>query len=351
MPKPRCPKCRDKEEKRKTETDEPGPGRRHPGRHPGYRPPAPDHHRLSPANICSPPHPVLTSTATFLKGKVVEVFISWSGDRSEKVADALRGWLPSVIQSVEPFMSASDIEKGTRWANDIGEHLEKAQFGLICLTEENLEAPWLLFEAGALSKSIEDSRVVPYLYGVSKTELKGPLAQFQGAVADKNSTFDVLKSINQECGDNGLDQARLESAFEIWWPKLEEMLHSIPAATQETPPSRSERDILEEVLDLCRQMSRRRASRPELDLQEFRNRFVHGLNREPAVLTESLNIDNLSIPIDTAQRDEARRVLYQYLTSYEIELARLRREASRDAQPSSESEEQSSNDAANGAET
>ncbi len=138
---------------------------------------------------------VLTSSAKFSRGCALEVFISWSGDRSEKVAEALRDWLPSVIQSVRPFMSASDIEKGSRWSNDLAMHLENAQFGLICLTQENLKAPWLIFEAGALSKSIENSRVAPYLYGVSQAQLQGPLAQFQASIADKDSTLEVVKSI------------------------------------------------------------------------------------------------------------------------------------------------------------
>ena len=176
------------------------------------------HHLLGHYSICSRRHLVLTSITAFGEGDVVEVFISWSGARSEKVAEALRDWLPSVIQSVRPFMSASDIEKGSRWSNDLAIHLEDAQFGLICLTQENLEAPWLLFEAGALSKSIESSRVVPYLYGVSQAELQGPLAQFQGTLAAKDSTLDVIKSINEASGENGLKPTRLESAFETWWP-------------------------------------------------------------------------------------------------------------------------------------
>ena len=189
----------------------------------------------------------------------MEIFISWSGARSEKVAEALRDWLPSVIQSVRPFMSASDIEKGSRWSNDLAVHLEDAQFGLICLTPDNLEAPWLLFEAGALSKSIENSRVVPYLHGVSQAQLQGPLAQFQAALAAKDSTLDIIKSINEASGENRLEQTRLENAFETWWPRLENTLNSVPATTEKAPPSRTDRDILEEVLRLCRQMSRQGA--------------------------------------------------------------------------------------------
>lgn len=185
----------------------------------------------------------------------MEVFISWSGPRSEKVAEALRDWLPSVIQSVEPFMSAADIDKGSRWSNDIAERLRSTQFGLICLTPENLTAPWLLFEAGALSKSIESSRVVPYLYGLPLAQLEGPLAQFQAALANKSSTLEVVQSINSALEGNSLDPARLLRAFDNWWSDLETALDNIPEATVEAPPTRTDRDILEEILHISRQLS------------------------------------------------------------------------------------------------
>ena len=271
----------------------------------------------------------------------MEVFISWSGDRSEKVAEALRDWLPSVIQSVNPFMSASDIEQGSRWLNDLGIHLENAQFGLICLTQasdieqgsrwlndlgihlenaqfglicltqENLKAPWLLFEAGALSKSIENSRVVPYLYGFSQAQLQGPLAQFQAAAADKSSTLEVMKSINGALEENGLDPARLERTFETWWPHLEQALGNIPESTEEAPPSRTDRDILEEVLGLCRQMSRQGAPNSDLEPEIWGNLIAHGsLTRnapstpEPNRLTIGSRIRHPTFGVGTVQEVE-----------------------------------------------
>ena len=222
----------------------------------------------------------------------MEVFISWSGIRSQTVAEALHDWLPSVIQSVQPFMSAADIEKGARWPHDLATRLENAQFGLICLTPENLEAPWLLFEAGALSKSIEDSRVVPYLYGVSQTQLQGPLAQFQGAIADKSSTLEVMKSINGALGSEGLDMGRLELAFDTWWPQLGKALRQIPEPTGEPPPTRSDRDILEEILRVCRHLSRRSAPTFEFDPEMWRNFAALGALTETVEQTESFDTEN-----------------------------------------------------------
>ena len=43
------------------------------------------------------------------RGTSVKVFISWSGERSKKIAKALKKWIKNVIQSVEPFVSSEDI--------------------------------------------------------------------------------------------------------------------------------------------------------------------------------------------------------------------------------------------------
>jgi hypothetical protein len=53
-------------------------------------------------------------------------------------------------------MSNEDIERGARWNIELVSRLEKARFRLICLTLDNIEKPWILFEAGALTKSLEN---------------------------------------------------------------------------------------------------------------------------------------------------------------------------------------------------
>ena len=82
----------------------------------------------------------------------MKVFISWSGVDSHSAAVALRDWLPSVIQLLEPYVSSEDIDKGARWSTDIAAELAGSDWGILCVTKENVQAPWLNFEAGALSK-------------------------------------------------------------------------------------------------------------------------------------------------------------------------------------------------------
>ena len=88
----------------------------------------------------------------------MKVFISWSGEFSRKAAESLSKWIQIIIQTVDVFYSPDDIEKGENWNNRLSEELEQSNFGIICLTPENIKAPWILFETGALSKAT-NSRV------------------------------------------------------------------------------------------------------------------------------------------------------------------------------------------------
>ncbi len=88
------------------------------------------------------------------------VFISWSGALAKAVAQLLDSWLPDVIQGVKTWLSTEDIDKGSIWSGKINEALSTT-VGILCVTQENRNAPWLLFEAGGLSKGLTKARVCP----------------------------------------------------------------------------------------------------------------------------------------------------------------------------------------------
>jgi len=189
-------------------------------------------------------------------GQCVKIFISWSGPRSKAMAEALKDWLPNVIQSIDPWVSSSDIDAGMRWTPALAEELQQTQLGIICLTIENLSAPWLLFEAGALSKIIDKTRVCPYLMGLEPTEVTGPLAQFQAVKAEKDGTKKLLQTINHVQGENPLSEDRLNIIFNTFWPSLEQTLKDISNSPQEkTEPKRSLDDKVDEILNIVREQS------------------------------------------------------------------------------------------------
>lgn len=152
----------------------------------------------------------------------VKVFVSWSGEVSQIVAETLYQYIPIIIQSVDVFYSPEDIEKGANWGSVLQEELNGSSYGIVCLTPQNVAAPWINFEAGAIAKSL-DSRVSSILIGVKPSDITGPLTGFQATCANRDDLFRLVKSINNAV-DPPLDGGRLEKSFDAHWPSIEEDL-------------------------------------------------------------------------------------------------------------------------------
>jgi len=139
----------------------------------------------------------------------------------------------------------------------MGERLSEAKFGILCLTQENLTEPWILFEAGAIAKAIQDAHVCPYLLGFEPSQIPaGPLSQFQAKRATKEDTLDLIRAINvmlsPPLGDDALGRA-----FDRCWPSLEETIQKAQAlSTKKTvSKARSVEDMVQEMLPLVRAIS------------------------------------------------------------------------------------------------
>jgi hypothetical protein len=187
----------------------------------------------------------------------MRIFISWSGELSKNIAEIFRQWIPGVIQAAKPYYSPDDITKGTRWSTEISKELDASKIGIICLTNDNLDSNWIMFEAGALSKNIEKSKVVPLLFGIEPSDIQGPLVQFQAAKFSKSEMKKVVKMVNSELGETALPPDVIDSVFEMWWPKLESQIKEAEekAKSVDNKDLRSERDLIEEVLSLTRELS------------------------------------------------------------------------------------------------
>lgn len=199
-----------------------------------------------------------------------KVFISWGGNLSKQLAEEVKNWLPSVLQFVKPYFSPDDIEKGTHWESDIASELASSQIGIICLTRDNINRPWILFEAGALSKNFGKAKVCTVLFNVDSTTITGPLTCFQATKFDKADFKKLIKTINETGGDSKLDSKVLDDVFEMWWPQLEDKINkTIKDYKEESQEEeRSERAILEELLELTR-MTAKRIPREEEDSKPY----------------------------------------------------------------------------------
>lgn len=185
----------------------------------------------------------------------MKVFISWSGELSQKLGNELKEWIPDVLQAVQPYFTPEDIQKGERWSSEIAKELEASLFGIFCVTPENLDSGWMHFEAGAISKNKTEAQVCPILFDLRPTDMKGPLQQFQLTVFAEDDIRKLMKTINAKLGDNAIAEERLERQFSKCWPSLKGNIEGILANRKKTPKKqmRSDRDLLEEILLIVRE--------------------------------------------------------------------------------------------------
>lgn len=189
----------------------------------------------------------------------MRVFLSWSGERSRRVADLLDNWLQCVIQAADPWMSSKDIDRGALWFSEITDQLANTAIGVICLTKENKTKPWILFEAGALAKGISSNRVCTFLIDLKPTDIENPLAQFNHTKPDKSGLWELVRTINISLKDKALKETTLEKVFDTYWEQFNEKFKAILKETPEGEviETRSENDILLEVLSSVRMLDRR----------------------------------------------------------------------------------------------
>lgn len=160
------------------------------------------------------------------------------------LAEALSNWIPDVLQDVECFYSTVDIRAGQRWGAEIASQLAKTDFGILCVTPENIGAAWLNFEAGALSK-LEDSRVVPVTLGFSPGAVEDPLRQFNGVEANQQGFLKLVKAI----ADVAKSHVNVDRVFDRWWSELETAVSQIPGPDEgtELPSGPTDSELIKEI--------------------------------------------------------------------------------------------------------
>jgi hypothetical protein len=220
----------------------------------------------------------------------MKVFISWSGDLSKEIGESIKDWLPAVLQNVKPYFTPNDIEKGSRWNADISKELEQSKLGIFIYTKENLDSQWMLFEAGAISKTIDSSKVCPILFGLDNSDFKGPLTQFQTSQFNKTDFKKLVRSINNSQIDHKLDDKVFDDVFEMWWPKLESKISKILEVNKvENVSLRNDRELLEEILALTRVTVRRTVTNNEPKLkQKYKTEFFEKLVADFIFGTEAI---------------------------------------------------------------
>jgi TIR domain len=179
----------------------------------------------------------------------VEVFISWSGEPSKRAAVLLKELLESIMQNTKVWLSTDSIGSGEVWIAELKEALSEINFGIAMLSRANINSPFLLFEAGSLSKKTE-GRLVPVLCDLRPIDVKGPFQHFQQRFPNQDDIWIHINSL----AELTLEDERLKKAFDKWWPDFDEGFRKIDFKEEqavmsepETPDKRLAR--IEDALD------------------------------------------------------------------------------------------------------
>lgn len=226
----------------------------------------------------------------------MKVFISWSGDRSKQVAELLDDWIQCVIQAVDPWMSSKDIDRGALWFTEISDQLSNTSVGIVCLTKENKDKPWILFESGALAKGLSSNRVCTFLIDLSPTDLENPLAQFNHTFPTRDSVWELVRTINLTLKEKALKESILEKVFDTYWSQFEDDFKRIIDTTPvtEITAKRKDNDIMLDVLSTVRLLDRRLRSIESNNDRRFINENEINSKKESFSLNEiRMDIQNL----------------------------------------------------------
>lgn len=186
----------------------------------------------------------------------MKVFIAWSGDQSKQIAEAIHWWLPHVLSFAQPYFSPVSI--GKIWNVEISRELGQSKIGIIAMTAEGLTSPWIMFEAGAIARVIEQGGLVcPILFNIKTTELVGPLSHFNSIEFKQKEVRELVAAINKAVPEEAREPSFVDEAFNKWWPDLEQKVQAILAAARlPSVPARTDRDLLEDAVENTRAILR-----------------------------------------------------------------------------------------------
>lgn len=215
----------------------------------------------------------------------MKIFISWSGKKSKKIAYVVESWLQDVIQAVDPFLSEQSIEKGESGLSKIESALSEYAFSIIILASDNVNAPWIHYEAGAISKGLGVSRVCPLLFGIRTSDLvSNPLHQFQCTIwNDREDLFRLISTINKNLDYGQLSDDKLQKSFEKHYEEYIENINQASVCENvegDSAPSTEESleritMLLEDLSERMNKMEIRERSLADSDVSNLKDVFYN----------------------------------------------------------------------------
>lgn len=209
-----------------------------------------------------------------------------------------------VIQGTDPWVSTQDLESGSLWVSELNQQLSVSGTGIVCITQENKNAPWIHFETGALAKGLTKARVCTFLIDLKPEDIANPLGQFNHTLPTRDSVWKLVKSFNDRLkGPSHLEESVLTQLFELFWPRFEDEFRQVLEVNKPTAQAtaRTSESYLVEILENTRALSQRvRAIESRLELPPSRSRDEHATAILQRALERKLHVEEV---VEAGQSD------------------------------------------------
>jgi hypothetical protein len=166
------------------------------------------------------------------------VFISHDS-RDAQIAEAFSKLLSSVSAGVLKSFRSSDnkgnqgIEYGVEWYPKIIDSLQNASDVVCLLTDNSINRPWILFEAG-MAKGKLNTPILGIAIGVPLSKIStGPFAQFQNCDDDENALTKLVKQLVNKIPNSEPDEDVIRFQVQQFKKKVGELLNAKPESKKE----------------------------------------------------------------------------------------------------------------------
>jgi hypothetical protein len=218
-----------------------------------------------------------------VKNKLPLVFISHDTKDAE-IAEAFSKLLSSVSAGVLKSFRSSDrkgtqgIEYGVEWFPEIMKKLDDASDIVCLLTQNSVDRPWILYEAG-VAKGKLSTTVLGIAVGIPLNKANnGPFAQFQNCADDEDGLTKLVLQLVRRIPNSEPDEEIIKDQVKTFREKLPDLLKKQPKVKEkenELMEDTSIAKLFEEVKIMFKDLPLRIDKRLDLDMinRKKRRRF------------------------------------------------------------------------------
>jgi len=244
----------------------------------------------------------MDKVATEDKGsKTVNPLVFISHDtRDSKLAEAFSDLLKKVSAGVLKSFRTSDkkgtqgIEYGIEWYPEIIKNIQEASDVVCLLTENSVNRPWILFEAG-MAKGKLNTPILGVALGITlKNASTGPFAQFQNCGDDEDSLTKLVLQLLARIPNSEPDEETIKTQVKSFKEKIAKILASGPAKQPDARPERKAEDdstakLFEEIKVMFKDLPERIENDLRVDKRTRRKRKLH-----PMMIDEMMHMSRNS---------------------------------------------------------